>query len=123
MRDRRRASRLRQQIARRGGELFALQEQMLRARRMIAASLVERHLGTADDKRASSAFYLSCATQGRTRLVYIPKAQVERVRVQVEAWRAYRAALQRWRALSQEMAGLLRELGEAQASRPGEEKR
>lgn len=112
------ASRLRQQLARAGVELAALERQMLRARQMIAASLIERHLGTRHRKRASSAFYLSFAHEGRTRLSYVPKAEVEHVRMQVEAWQAYRAALRRWREVADKMAGLLRALGEAQADRP-----
>ena len=113
------ASKLRQEIARLGRELDALQEQMLRPHRMMAASLIERHLGTRNEKRASSAFYLSRAEQGRTRLTYVPKAELDRVRAQVEAWQAYRAALRRWREVSQEMEVLLRALGETQADSPG----
>ena len=87
---------------------------------MIAASLIERHLGTHEHKRTSSAFYLSWAREGRTRLLYVPKASVRRVRVQVEAWRQYRAALRRWRELAGRMADLFRQLGQAQAEDPEE---
>jgi len=117
------ASRLRQRIAQLGRELSALQSRLLRPRRMTAASLVERRLGTRERKRASTAFYLSYAEEGRTRLVHVPKDKVERVRSRVEAWRSFRTALRSWRETSVEMARLLRELGEAQAERPGKEDR
>jgi len=40
---------------------------------MLAASLVERHLGTRRSKRESAAFHLSWAREGRTRLRYVAK--------------------------------------------------
>jgi len=123
MSDRQQASRLRRRIAQLGRELVALQERLLRPRRMIAASLIERRLGTRAHKRASTAFYLSCAEQGRTRLIHVSKGRVERVRGRVEAWRSYRAGLRRWRRVSREMAGLLGVLGEAQAEHPEKEER
>jgi len=119
MPDRRSASRLRQRIVRLGRELAALQERLLKPRRMIAASLIERRLGTRAEKRASTAFYLSSAEGGRTRLVHVSKDQVERVRERVEAWRSYRAGVRRWREVAALAAELLGALGEAQAERWG----
>jgi hypothetical protein len=119
MPDRRRASQLRQRIAVLGRELAALEQNLLEPRRMIAASLIQRHLGTAEHKRASPAFYLSCARQGRTHLVHVSKDRVQAVQCGVDAWRAYRARLRRWRAVSSQMADLLRELGDVQAEHPG----
>jgi hypothetical protein len=121
MPDRRRASQLRQRIALLGRELAAVQQKLLKPRRMIAASLIQRHLGTSEHKRASTAFYLSCARQGRTRLVHVSKDRVDAVRCGVQQWRAYRAGLRRWRKVSSQMADLLRELGEVQAEHPGGE--
>jgi len=89
-------------------------------RRMLAASLVERHLGTRQRKRESSAFYLSWARAGRTRLLYVAKDRLAGVRQAVEAWRAFRGALRRWRDLSGRLETLWRELGEAQAQSPEE---
>jgi len=120
MGDRTRASKLRQQIARLGAELAAIQEELLRPRQMIAASLIERHLGTQKQKRSSSAFYLSYAERGRTQLVYVPKAKLERVRAQVAAWQEYRAGVRRWRQVAATMLKLLGELGEAQRHDPRE---
>ena len=105
MRNRRRDSTLRQEIARGGAELAALHREMLRPHQMMAASLIERHLGTRGQKRRSSAFYLSWAQGGRTRLKYVPRKDLERVRAQVEAWQAYRARLRRWRQVAHKMVG------------------
>jgi hypothetical protein len=114
-----RASELRQRIGRLTRELAVLSEDLLRPRRMIAASLVERHLGTRRQKRASGAFYLSWAEAGRTHLAYVPQEAVEAVRRQVEAWREYRRTLRRWWEGAETLWGLWRQLGEAQRQRPG----
>ena len=114
MGDRGRASELRQEIGRLVRELSRLSQELLRPRRMMAGSLAERHLGTRNQKRAAAAFYLSWAEQGRTHLVYVPQAQVEEVRRQVEAWREYRETLRRWWEGVERLWGLWRELGEVQ---------
>lgn len=116
----RRASGIRQEISRLSAERSAVERDLLHRRRMIAASLLERHLGTRAWKRESSAFYLSWAREGRTRLLYVAKGRLARVRQAVEAWRAYRAALRRWRELSERLEALWHELGEAQAQSPEE---
>ena len=120
MGDRTRASKLRQQIARLAAELSAIEEDLLRPRQMIAASLIERHLGTHNQKRSSSAFYLSYAHRGRTQLVYVPKGKLERVEVRVAAWKEYRAGVRRWREVARTVVKLLGELGEAQRCEPRE---
>ena len=98
---------------------MSLMNRLLRPRRMVAASLIERHLGTKRRKRASPAFYLSRAEDGRTRLTYVPKKKLEGVRVRTEAWREYRRGLRRVRELAAKLVELLGELGDAQADRPG----
>jgi len=118
MPDSQRASHIRQQIARLQAQRAAVEEELLRHRRMLAASLIGRHLGTREAKRASVAFYLSWAREGRTRLVYVPKGGLGRLRVLTGAWREYRAALRRWRELTGRLDALWAELGEAQAKRP-----
>jgi hypothetical protein len=90
---------------------------------MIAASLLERHLGSTDQKRASAAFYLSFVEKGQTKLVYVCRDRLDAVRAQVDAWREYRASVRRWRELSAQIYQLLRELGQAQAQDPGKGKR
>jgi hypothetical protein len=98
---------------------MSLVDGLLGARRMISAGLIERHLGTHSCKRASSAFYLSRAEGGRTRLRYVPKNKLEGVRVRTEAWRAYRQGVRRVRELGRKLVELLGRLGDAQADRPG----
>ena len=61
MNKRDRASRLRQEIGQLAGEWNQLQKRMLCRGRMIPASLIARHLGTRERKRASTAYYLSWA--------------------------------------------------------------
>ena len=118
MPDSQRASRIRQQIARLQPERASVEATLLRHRRMLAASLLARHLGTTAAKRTSVACYLSWARAGRTRLAYVPKDHLGRVRRLTDAWREYRTALRRWRALDGRLDALWAELGEAQAERP-----
>ena len=120
MSDRDRISRIRLEAHRLGREREALERGMLRAPRMLAASLIERHLGTREKKRASPAYYLSWSQGGRTRLRHVPKRVLGRVRRVVEAWRDYRRAQRRWSEISRRMERLWKELTEAQA-RPPEE--
>ena len=116
----RRASELRQEIRRLTAERATVEREFLHRHRMLAASLVERHLGTQRSKRESAAFYLSWAREGRTRLRYVAKDRLPAVRQAVEAWRAFRTRLRRWRVLSRRLEALWRELAEAQAQSPEE---
>ena len=118
-----RASRLRQEIAQWADEWNRVQERMLRPGRMIPASLIARHLGTRERKRASTAYYLSWAERGRTLLRHVAKEEVEGVRVKVEAWREYRQRLRRCRQVAERLLELLDQLGREQAERPGSEER
>jgi len=120
MQDPRLASTIRQELGRLRTERPLLERELLRRRRMLAASLIERHLGTRTQKRDSAAFYLSWASHGHTRLAYVPKDQVAACRERVAAWRQFRATLRRWRQVAGRMARLWRELGEAQADSPQE---
>jgi hypothetical protein len=98
---------------------MSLVDGLLGAQRMIAASLIERHLGTRSRRRAAAAFYLSRAEHGRTRLRYVPKNKLEGVRARTEAWRGYRQGVRRVRELGRKLVELLGRLGHAQADRPG----
>jgi hypothetical protein len=114
------ASQLRQEIRRLLERRNRLEDEFLRPVRMMAASLIERHLGTSDEKRASCAFYLSVVAEGKTRLIHVPKPDLEKVQEEVKAWRTYRAALRQWSEATREIGRLLKRLGAAQARRPGE---
>jgi len=118
-----RASRLRQEIGHLAVEWNHLQKRMLRPDRMIPASLVARHLGTREEKRASTAYYLSWAKGGKTILRHVAKEEVEGVRMKVEAWRAYRQRLRQCRQIAERLLELLDQLGQEQAERPGPEER
>jgi hypothetical protein len=115
------SSQLRQELRRLLEKRNRLEEDLLRPVRMIAASLIERHLGTTEEKRASTAFYLSTIWEGKTKLVHVPKPSLEKVQEEVSAWQTYRAALRQWSEATREIARLLKELGAAQARRPGAE--
>jgi len=123
MTDRHRASQIRQRILKLVAELLALQNELLRHRQMIPASLLERYLGSTEQKRPSCAFYLSFLQNGRTKLVYVPRDRLDAVSAKVKTWREYRAGVRRWRELSAQIYRLLRELGQAQAQDPGKGKR
>lgn len=109
------ASRLRQRLHVLGRERDRLETEVLFApQRPFRGSLIARHLGTGETQRTSLAHYL-CRREGdRLRQHHVTKALVDSVRVGVEAWKAYRVALSRWRELNREMAGLFVELLSAQ---------
>ena len=117
------ASAWRGELARLAAEVAALVRALLRRRRMVRASLIERHLGTSGRKRGAGAFYLSWAEGGRTRLVYVRRAQVPAVRAPVAAWREHRRLVRRLRRAAAQLAGVAEQLGAAQAERPGEKRR
>lgn len=123
MSQRDRASRLRQEIAHLAAEWNRLQKRMLRPGRMIPASLIARHLGTRERKRASTAYYLSWAAGGKTILRHVAKEDVVSTRSKVEAWREYRQRLRRCRQIAGRLLDALDQLGQAQAERPGKEER
>ena len=115
MGDMSKASELRQRIRRLVTERCRVEQELLRRRSMLRASLIERHLGTRTHKRRSGAWYLSWASGGRTRLRYVPRGRLEVVRRSVQSWREYRALQRRWRELTRETAELWRQLGAAEA--------
>jgi hypothetical protein len=116
-------SRRRQEAARLRAEVSALAEELLERRRMIAASLLERRLGTREKKRASVAYYLTFAEGRRRRFVYVPKARLREVRGRVEAWRAQRRALRRLRQAAGRLVAACEALLRAQAQGVWERKR
>jgi len=116
-----RASRLRQEIAQLAGEWNRLQKLMLRPGRVIPASLIARHLGTRERKRASTAYYLSWAAGGKTILRHVAKEEVASTQSKVEAWREHRRRLRRCRQIAARLLEALDHLGREQAERPGAE--
>ena len=117
------ASKLRQQIASRQRERDRLEALIVQRRRMLDACLVERYALAGGRERASPAYYLSEKVEGETRLTYVRKAELSRVRTQTDAWRAFSRALARWVKVTVELERLMRDLGRAQVvsfpRRPG----
>lgn len=110
-----RASRLRQQVACLRTRRAQLETRLLRRRRMLRASLVERYLGTTAKKRKTPAYYLSGLYQGKTVLRYVRKEDWSRVLPQARAWSEYYHLAAQWVKLGEELEAVWRELGQAQA--------
>ena len=113
------ASRLRQQIGELRSERARLEYRLLRRRRMLRATLVERCLSAGDGRRKAPACYLSFLREGRTGERYVRLRSVTKVRPRTEAWSEYYHRLARWVKLNQQLADVWRELGQAEASQAG----
>jgi len=90
------ASRLRQQIVGLRSERTRLEHQLLKRRRMLRASFVERYLSTGDGKRKTPAYYLSFLRGGRYVQKYVRLEAVSKVRPKAQAWSEYYHLLARW---------------------------
>jgi hypothetical protein len=111
------ASKLRQQIVSLRGERDRLEAAILQRRRMLDACLVERYGLAGGRERGSPAYYLSEKVEGKTRLTYVRKAELRRVRTATDAWREFSRALAQWVKVTVELERLLRQLGRAQVVR------
>jgi len=112
------ASRLRQQIAGLRSERARLEYKLLKRRRMLRATLVERYLSAGKQKRKTPAYYLSFPRDGRTVQKYVRLEMLSRVKPRAQAWSEYYHLLARWVRLNQKIAVVWRELGQAQADEP-----
>lgn len=113
------ASRLRQRFHALAQERHRLEEErLLPPQRPMRGSLLARHLGPVGSQRASVAHYLSRLEGGRPKHRYVSVAHLAAVRTGVEAWKSYRQAISRWRAISRELARLLPQLLNAQEVDP-----
>jgi len=112
------ASRLRQQLAGLRSERARLEFQLLKRRRMLRATFVERYLSAGDAKRKTPAYYLSFLHEGRTVQKYVRLAKAHEVGRRCQAWSEYYHLLARWVKLNQQLADVWRELGQAQADEP-----
>ncbi len=93
----------------------SLESKLLKPQEMIAASLLERFLGSGARRRASPAYYLSRSQQGRSKLSYIRQGDLAAVRQQCAAYGAFRQNLGEWRRLGRELEGLFQRLLGAQS--------
>ena len=116
MRGNRTASNLRQQIVSRQRERDRLEALVLKRRTMLDACLVERFALAGGRRRASPACYISEKAEGKTRLTYVRKAELGRVRAQTDAWREFSQALAQWVKVTAQLERLLRQLGQAQVA-------
>ena len=114
MKDTRETEQLRKQIAKKLEAISDLQEEMLKPKKMIGASLIKRYLGTQKKKRSSYAFYLSISKNGKTKLEHVSKNEIEEVKNQVSEWKNYQANLRQWRKLIKNIDQDFKELGRLQ---------
>lgn len=113
-------SALRQRASRLVAEVRRLEPLLLGHGRLLRGSLMERpkFCGKAGCKCTRgeahpAGLYLSRLEAGVARPRFIRSADRDRVTREAEAYRAFRTALRRWRALSKELNRLWEDLGEA----------
>jgi hypothetical protein len=94
-----------------------IEEQLLRRRRMLRASLIERYLGTADHKRAVPAYYLSFLQEGKTTLKYVRQSELLAVEPKARAWSEYRRLLAEWVKVVRRLEAAWRALGQVQSDK------
>ena len=114
------ASTLRQQASRLLAEARRLETLLLGHDRLVRGSLIQRpkFCGKAGCKCTRgeahpAGLYISRLEGGVARPRFVRAADRERVIREAEAYRAFRTALRRWRAIVKELNGLWEELGEA----------
>jgi len=111
------ASRLRQRIVALCAERKNLETRLLRRRRMLRASLIERYLGAAGHRRKTPAYYLSFLHQGKRGLKYVKQHDLLRIEPRTKAWGEYYHLVADWVKLSQQLEKTWRALGQAQADK------
>ena len=113
--DRDAASRVRQRLCTLREERRRIEERLLEPTRLLRGSWVERYGIVGGYQRRTPAFYVSAPSQdGRKRLFYVRKKELQRVRREVEAYREYRKALSRLDALDREILEAYRFLAKSQ---------
>ncbi len=91
---------LRGQIRTLQAERRSLESKLMQPQALRAASLVERFLGAGDSTRHSPAYYLSRSEQGRSKLTYVKKEELDAVRRQCAAYHAFQQNLRAWRRVT-----------------------
>lgn len=109
------ASQLRQQISRLRIRREHIESRLLKRRRMLRATLIERYLGSGEKKRKTPAFYLAYIFRGKTIHQYIKQDELGRKAPPARAWGEYYHLVAEWVRLGQELADAWRALGQAQA--------
>lgn len=112
--DKVKASKTRKEICSLKAKRDCLEDLALRHRVMINACLIERFLGTKKKKRSTPAYYLSRKIAGKTRLIYIPREELGKLKKRTDKWREYALLMKRINLLSQRIIALFRRLGKVQ---------
>ena len=107
------ASQLRRRIHELRQERQAVEEELLDLRSFRRASLIPSFRLRGGLKRRTPAFYLWRREGPKRLLVYVRKAELDRVRQDVEVYRRYRRGMIRLRALSREIVIAYKELAQA----------
>lgn len=122
-------SRVRQVIARLRKERDRWENWAMRVGPILEGSLVEQYTvcgkpgcKCSRGEKHGPYWYLSQKVEGRTKMRYVPKAEVRKVRVLVRRYRELREARQRIRELTGQIEGLLDKIEERQRVRWGEGK-
>lgn len=119
--DQQQASRLRQEAARLVAERRGVERKLVGHYRLLRGSLLERprFCGKAGCKCTRGephppSLYLSHLVEGVPRHLFIKAADHGRARREALAYKGFRQALRRWRAIAKELNQLWEALGEAQ---------
>lgn len=96
-------------------ERRAVESKLMQPQAMRAASLVERFLRAGDCPRRSPAHYLSRSEQGRSKLTYVKKEELEAMRRQCAAYRAFQENLRAWRRITAALHPRWKQLQQAQS--------
>ena len=107
--------RLRGQIRTLQAERRLLESKLMQPQAMLAASLVERFLCAGDSPRHSPAYYLSRSEQGRSKLTYVKKEELDTVRRQCAAYRSFQQNLRAWRRVTAALQQRWKQLQQAQS--------
>ncbi|SRR6266849_7780012 len=91
---------LRGQVRTLQAERRSLESKLMQPQAMRAPSLVERFLCAGETTRHSPAYYLSRSEQGRSKLTYVKKEELDAVRRQCAAYHAFQQNLRAWRRVT-----------------------
>ena len=106
---------LRGQIRTLQAERRSLESKLMQPQAMLVASLVERFLLAGDCPRHSPAYYLSRSEQGRSKLTYVKKEELDTVRRQCAAYRSFQQNLRAWRRVTAALQQRWKQLQQAQS--------
>jgi hypothetical protein len=106
---------LRGQIRTLQAERRSLESKLMQPQAILAASLVERFLRAGDSPRHSPAYYLSRSEQGRSKLTYVKKEELDAVRRQCAAYRTFQQNLRAWRRVTAALQQRWKQLQQAQS--------